>query len=201
MYPLFFICVLGVVVVIPLHFLSVEHLKLQEKYGNEKGTEIGDLFGMISGWSFFLFWIGIWISPQPTFTVPVLQRLSFVVPVVSYSISLFNLIISTPFLIIASWLGIAGVKEITLKAAETHRTKKIVTAGVYSIVRHPQYIGGLLAHVGVSFLLDAWYSLLFTPIMIIVVYLISEKEEKELGKEFGREYEDYKRKVPMLIPR
>jgi len=197
----FFICVLAVIAVIPLHFLSVEHLKLQEKYGKKKGTKIGEIFGLISGWSFFFFWMGIWVSPQTRFTVPILQNLSVLVPVVNFSIPLLNLIICTPFLILSVWLAINGVKETTLRVAETHRTNRIVTTGVYSIVRHPQYLGGLLAHVGISFLLSACYSLLSTPLMIVLIYLISRKEEKELIKEFGKEYEDYKRKTPMLIPR
>ncbi|MFB0567827.1 MAG: isoprenylcysteine carboxylmethyltransferase family protein, partial [Candidatus Bathyarchaeia archaeon] len=87
------------------------------------------------------------------------------------------------------------------KVAETHRAERIVTAGVYSMVRHPQYLGGLLAHVGISFLLSAWYSLLSTPLMAVLIYLISRKEEEELIREFGKEYEDYKKKVPMLIPK
>ena len=201
MYILFFICVLGAIAVIPLHFLSVEHLKLQKRYGKEKGTKIGDILGLISGWGFFLFWIGIWVSPQPRFTIPILQNLSISVPVVNFSIPLFHLIISVPFLIPGAWIAIKGVREITLKVAETHRTEKIVTREVYSIVRHPQYLGGLLAHLGISFQLSAWYSLLSTPLMVVLIYLISKKEEEELIKEFGKEYEDYKKKVPMLIPK
>jgi len=93
-----------------------------------------------------------------------------------------------------------GVKEVTLKVAETHKTEKIVSTGVYSIVRHPQYLGALLANVGISILLSAIYSSLFTPLMVILIYLISRKEE-ELTKEFGKEYENFKKTVPMLIPR
>ena len=98
-------------------------------------------------------------------------------------------------------MAIEGVREITLWAAETHRTDQVVTVGVYSVVRHPQYLGGLLAHIGISFLLSAWHSLLFTPVVLVIVTLISWKEEKELVKEFGRLYLDYKKTVPMLIPR
>jgi len=200
-YIWFFICVLGAIATIPLHFLSVEHLKLQERHGEEKGTKIGKVYGLISGWGFFLFWLGIWVSPQPRFTIPILQNISFFVPAVSYSISLLHLIICTLFLVPGAWLAIKGVKGTTLKAAETHRTEKVVTTGVYSIVRHPQYLGGLLAHAGISFLLSAWYSLLVTPLMVVLIYLISRKEEEELIKEFGKEYEDYKKKVPMLMPK
>ena len=197
----FFISVIGVVAIIPFYFLSVEHRKLQERFGKEKGTKIGEVLGLISGWGFFLFWMGIWLSPQPRFNIAVLQNLSFSVPAANFSFSLLNLIISTPLLTVGSWIAIKGVKETTLKVAETHRAETIVTTGTYSVVRHPQYFGGLLAHVGISFLLSSWYSLLVTPLMVVVVYLISRKEEEELIGEFGKEYEDYRKRVPMIIPR
>jgi len=201
MYVWFFICVLGAIATAPIHFLSVEHLKLQERYGKKKGIKIGEIYGLISGWGFFIFWIGIWISPQPRFTVPILQSLSVSLSVINFSIPFFHLAMCTLFLIPGAWFAVNGVKETTLKVAETHRTEKIVTEGVYSIVRHPQYLGGLLAHVGISFLLSAWYSLLSTPLMFVLIFVISWKEEKELTREFSKEYEDYKEKVPMLIPR
>jgi protein-S-isoprenylcysteine O-methyltransferase Ste14 len=114
---------------------------------------------------------------------------------------LLHLIVCAPLLIGGSWLATNGVKAITLRVAETHRTEKIVATGVYSIVRHPQYLGGLSAHLGISFLLSAQYSLLCAPLMVVLIYLISRKEEEELIKEFGKEYTDYKNKTPMLIPR
>ena len=201
MYIWFLISVLGLIAMVPLHFLSVEHLKLQKRYGREKGTKIGEICGLISGWGFFLFWVGIWVSPQPRFSIPIFQNVSVSVPVVSFFVPLLHLSICIPFLLLGAWLAIKGVNEITLKAAETHRTEKIVTKGVYSSVRHPQYLGGLLAHTGISFIFSAWYSLLSTPLMIVLIYLISRKEEEELIREFGKEYKDYKKKVPMLIPR
>jgi hypothetical protein len=59
MYILFLICVLGLIFVLPIYFLSVEHEKLQEKYGREEGTKIGEVFGVVSGWGLFIFWLGI----------------------------------------------------------------------------------------------------------------------------------------------
>jgi protein-S-isoprenylcysteine O-methyltransferase Ste14 len=181
--------------------LSVEHLKLQELYGLEKGAKVGEIYGLISGWGLFFFWMGMWVSPQPRFSIPLLRNLSVLVPIVNFSIPLFHLIIFIFFLVLGAWLAIKGLIETTLRVAETHRTEKIIARGVYSVVRHPQYLGGLLSHVGISFLFSAWYSLLLTPLMVIVIYLISKKEEEELIKEFGIEYKDYKKKVPMLIPK
>lgn len=145
--------------------------------------------------------MGVWISPQPRFTVSILQNLSVLVPVINFSIPFFHLMISILFLVLGIWISIKGVKEVTLKVAETHRTDKIVTTGIYSIVRHPQYLGALLAHMGFSFLFSTWYSILFTPIMVLLIYLISKKEEDELIREFDKEYKDYKKKVGMFFPK
>ena len=186
---------------IPLLFLSVEHLKLEKKYGKKKGEKIGKIAGMISGWAYFLFWIGIWISPQPRFTIDFLNIRFFELPIIDISISLLHFIIFIPFIIFAIWFGIMGAREVTLKVAETHKAEKIVTTGVYSYLRHPQYFGGVLAHVGITFLLSSYFSLLITPLIIFLNILLSWKEENELVKEFGDEYRDYKKKVPMFIPR
>ena len=201
MYIWFLICILGAIAMMPIHFLSVEHLKLQRRYGKEKGTKIGGILGLISGWGFFVFWIAIWTLPQQRFTIPIFQNPSVLIPVVNFSIPFLHLIICIPFLVIGGWVAINGVKETTLRVAEIHRTEKIVTGEVYSVIRHPQYFGGLLAHVGISFLLSALYALLSTPLFVLIVYLLSWKEEKELIKEFGKEYEDYKKKVPMIMPK
>jgi len=186
---------------IPLHFLSVEHLKLHQKYGKERGTKIGDILSFISGWGLFLFWFGIWFSPQPRFFIPIFENLTFNIPIINIPISLVHLIISIPFFIVGIWFGIGGVRKTTLKVAETHRAEKIVSSGLYSIIRHPQYFGGVLAHIGITILLSAFLSLIITPIIIVLNILISWKEERELIKEFGKEYEDYMKKVPMFIPK
>ena len=200
-YLWFFVCIIGLISISRLHFLSVEHIKLQKKYGKEKGTKIGEVYGIISGWGFFLFWIGIWVSPQDIFIISFLQDLSISFKSNEVSITIVHLIFSVPFFSLGCWFGIGGVKETTLKVAETHRTNRVVTKGVYSIVRHPQYLGGLMSHLGMSFLFSGLFSLISTPLIVLIVYFISRKEERELIKEFKEEYEKYVKTVPMFIPR
>ena len=197
----FFVFVIGEILVIPLYWLSVEHTYLKERFGQERGIRIGDALGMISGWGFFGFWIGIWFSPQPTFVFPLYQELSFAVPIIEFSIPLFHLVLSLFFLIPGVWLGIEGVREIGLEAAEKHRSKRVITSGIYARVRHPQYLGGLLSHMGISLLISGLYSLLITPFMILVSFVYCWKEEIELTREFGMEYIEYAERVPMFIPR
>jgi protein-S-isoprenylcysteine O-methyltransferase Ste14 len=144
---------------------------------------------------------GIWLSPQPRFIFPILKDLEILVPLIDFSIPLIHIAIFIPIIIVVLYFALYGVKEVGLKVAETHRAEKVITTGVYSVTRHPQYLGALLAHLAISILLSALYSFLLTPFMIVYLYLIAWKEEKELIKEFGKEYEDYKAKVPMLIPK
>ena len=186
---------------VPLHFLSVEHLKFQIKYGKDKGNKITTILGLTSGWGFFAFWFGIWISPQPMFITPIFQSFVISFPIINFSIPLFHLLVSIPFILMGAWFGIVSVRLTTLKVAETHRTERIVSTKLYSVIRHPQYFGGILAHIGISFLLSSFFSLLITPVIILLNFLVAWKEEKELIKEFGKIYEDYKKNVPMFLPK
>lgn len=98
-------------------------------------------------------------------------------------------------------MGIFGVKETSLKVSETHRTDKIIKTGLYSKIRHPQYLGAIFAHIGFSILFAGTYSLILSILVIFYNYITAWKEEKELVKEFGEEYKTYKERVPMFIPK
>lgn len=130
---------------------------------------------------------------MPSLTLPIYY--------ISFHVPAFHLLLFALFRAPGLWLGVAGVRTLGLKTSETHRPEGVVKTGVYSKVRHPQYLGGLLSHVGISFLLSAWYSLLSTPLLVAVILAISKKEEAELIKEFGDEYKRYMKEVPMFIPR
>jgi protein-S-isoprenylcysteine O-methyltransferase Ste14 len=201
MYIWFFIWVLAIILIIPLYFLSVSHQKLQDKFGKEKGLVIAKIFGYISGWGFFICLFGIWLSSQPKFRIPFLEKIWISLPIINLSISVFHFIISVPIIMFGAWFGIVGVKGTTLKVAETHNPEKVINTGIYSKIRHPQYFGAILSHVGISLLLSAFFSLLATPLVLFLIYLISWKEEKELIREFGIDYEGYKKVVPMFIPK
>ena len=196
----FIFSLIGFILITIPYFASLEHIKLEEKYGKKRGKKIGEIYGLISGWGFFLCWFGIWLSPQERFTTYILENFSFQISSLGLTVYLINFLIFIPLFVFGIWFGIKGVIQTTLRVAEIHRAEKVVTQGVYSIVRHPQYLGGILAHIGFSFLFSALGSLLVIPLVIIIIYIISWKEEKELKKEFGSKYRDYQNKVPMLIP-
>ncbi len=79
--------------------------------------------------------------------------------------------------------------------------KRLVTDGIYAHIRHPQYSGMFLITLG--FLLQ-WPSILtlaMWPILMLAYYRLAMKEEKDVEKQFGKAYGDYKAKVPAFIPK
>jgi protein-S-isoprenylcysteine O-methyltransferase Ste14 len=83
-----------------------------------------------------------------------------------------------------------------------HPTRTLVTTGPYAYVRNPALIGMLFLLLGVAFLARSLAGIVLVPIVagFAVVYL-AQFEEKALARRFGDEYDEYRRNVPLLIPR
>jgi len=79
---------------------------------------------------------------------------------------------------------------------------KLVTTGIYDVVRHPQYIGLNISFAGWSLIWVAIYSLYLIPVIIFLNWLQAVLEEKYiLEKAFGDEYREYRKRVGMFFPK
>ena len=75
------------------------------------------------------------------------------------------------------------------------------TDGLSEFIRHPLYTGTLLLFYGL-FGFFATETFLTTALFITIYVRIGiHFEEKKLVRVFGKEYEEYQKNVPMLIPR
>lgn len=84
--------------------------------------------------------------------------------------------------------------------------ERIVKTKLYSMVRHPQYFGLIIMTWGIS-IMCAQYSGGVTstvfcpwPILAFVYILLACYEERHLLKEYGKEYQEYRQKVPFIFP-
>lgn len=100
-------------------------------------------------------------------------------------------------LIISGLLARAGLNTVFGK---TREGPHVITTGVFSIVRHPIYLGSILLYLGFILLTLSLLSVLVWILIIVFYYMISLYEEKLLVQRFGSAYEEYKKKVPMLFP-
>ena len=78
-------------------------------------------------------------------------------------------------------------------------TTQLVDSGIYSIVRHPQYLGGILAiFVATPLLYPHWIFVVLGVPGIVILYLSIREEEKRLIERFGDDYHTYMKKVPRM---
>jgi protein-S-isoprenylcysteine O-methyltransferase Ste14 len=88
--------------------------------------------------------------------------------------------------------------SITLQVRENHR---LVTRGVYQLVRHPMYLALVLYSIGQALVLPNWIagpSYLFAMALLIALRL--GPEERMMLEEFGKDYESYMRRTKRLVP-
>lgn len=87
------------------------------------------------------------------------------------------------------------------KIGKEIQSGKLVTTGIYSIVRNPIYSAFLFIFTGVL-LLAGNYFLLPLPVVFwaFLTVLLKQTEEKWLRQKFGKEYTAYCRKVNRVIP-
>lgn len=74
------------------------------------------------------------------------------------------------------------------------------TGGVHKFVRHPLYISTLILIWSLLLLFPSLSNLLACVMITIYVRIGIYTEERMLVQIFGKEYEDYRKRTPMLIP-
>ena len=78
-------------------------------------------------------------------------------------------------------------------------TRVLVDSGVYAVVRHPQYTGGIYAIFLTTLL---WYPHWLFAVMGIIgsatLYLGARGEDKKLVQQFGDDYNNYMQRVPRM---
>jgi protein-S-isoprenylcysteine O-methyltransferase Ste14 len=80
-------------------------------------------------------------------------------------------------------------------------SQKLHRSGLYRLVRHPSYLGLLLAFLAVGIHSRNWLSFVLTifPTTAALLYRI-RVEETALTRAFGKEYIDYSKVTKRLVP-
>ena len=146
----------------------------------------------------------------PKFVIRVFALLTFIVPIIILpltkgpkipiptSISITLGIIILIMAIIARILGqrVIGASPV-LKNKE-----KLITTGVYSVIRNPLYTSNGLLAIGFAVSFKSLYGLLFSIAYFLLWLPLIYLEEKDLQQKYGKEYEEYKIKTPWrMVPK
>ena len=119
---------------------------------------------------------------------------SFVEPVPLF----LRIIVALPVLIISGYLVQSGLKIVF---REERSKLVVIRTDIFSLVRHPIYLGSMLLYLG--FIILSMSVIAFGIWIIIIVFYvyISRYEENILIDKLGEEYEQYMHDVPMFIPK
>jgi protein-S-isoprenylcysteine O-methyltransferase Ste14 len=83
-----------------------------------------------------------------------------------------------------------------------HRAQgALVTEGIYSRVRHPQYLGLFMVIIGLLIQWPTIISLLMAPVLFWSYTRLARREEREVEAQFGEAYRTYKEQTPAFVPR
>jgi protein-S-isoprenylcysteine O-methyltransferase Ste14 len=84
----------------------------------------------------------------------------------------------------------------------TKQTSDILfDSGIHRVIRHPLYAGTLLLIWGLFLFFPFASNLIISSIITIYTFLGIKLEEKKLLLQFGKAYESYRHRVPMMIPK
>lgn len=84
---------------------------------------------------------------------------------------------------------------------DAQQTRSLATAGPYSYVRHPQYVGFILVMLGFLLQWPTILTLAMFPVLTIMYVKLARNEELDAKSEFGEAYTKYAAEVPGFIPR
>ncbi|MBJ59293.1 MAG: lipid A phosphate methyltransferase [Flavobacteriales bacterium] len=75
------------------------------------------------------------------------------------------------------------------------------STGIYSVVRHPLYIGNYFMWIGIVFFTFNWYFVIIVSLLCYIYYeRIMFAEERFLERKFGQDYLDWASNIPAIIP-
>ncbi len=100
--------------------------------------------------------------------------------------------------LVSAGMAIHGASHAAHKQAHrrVEEIDRLATTGIYAYVRHPGYLGIILVHFGLAcFFGGTLLPFLFAALSAASFYLTALREERALLERFGREYEDYMRRV------
>ena len=76
---------------------------------------------------------------------------------------------------------------------------QLVTSGIFQHIRHPHYSSLLIIGFGLALFFCSWATLFIAIIAVPIMIWSIFDEEKLLIKQYGKDYEDYMKKVPWRI--
>jgi protein-S-isoprenylcysteine O-methyltransferase Ste14 len=177
-----------------IFFAGIFLLRKRPRKESEAKRDRFSVLGIILQFcAYFLVWV------QPPWQ-PFLPPVGFLsgIPGIVFSVVTVAIAAGSGWLLETSIRTLGKQWALPARLVEGH---KLITVGPYAYVRNPIYTGmlGLLIATGLA--MEHWIALLVATLLFVVGMVIRVRsEEKLLRAAFGKEFEDYARRVPAVLP-
>lgn len=108
------------------------------------------------------------------------------------------------FLVLIAWIILEGWSHYLLFASIKSFRKletELVTHGPFGVIRHPLYAAHILFNFGAYLVTGALIPLAVLVEWLILVKPLADLEDEELMLRMEEKYQEYRKKVPQLIPK
>lgn len=105
--------------------------------------------------------------------------------------------------LIFSWLQILSFKKLSDNYSQEvviKRNHQLVTTGIYSVIRHPQYLSQMLLDIGSGLAVMSYIVLPLAIIEIPILIMRAALEDKLHNKYFREKFTAYKKKSGFFFP-
>lgn len=129
------------------------------------------------------------------YQLPILQHHIVANHFIAYIIAILGLFIRS------YTVGFSSRNTSGRNTAEGQVADSVNSTGIYSIVRHPLYLGNFFMWLGVAWLTHhLWFILFFVALYMIYYERIMYAEEQFLRRKFGDAYTNWAFQTPAIIP-
>ncbi len=109
---------------------------------------------------------------------------------------MIEMLLGGAFILFGLLLLIGGWREVYFASRE----RRMAGGELYALMRHPQYVGIMLAVFGQIVHWPTIVTVALFPVIVFVYVRLARKEEKQMLDRFGQAYQDYSKQVPMFLP-
>lgn len=96
---------------------------------------------------------------------------------------------------LAAW-AVLTFRRLQTPIVPVRPARTLSVEGPYTMTRNPMYLSLALVYLGITFVSNAFWPLLFLPEAVVFIYLFAiKREEAYLTREFGDAYTDYRSRV------
>ncbi|MBS3162138.1 isoprenylcysteine carboxylmethyltransferase family protein [Candidatus Woesearchaeota archaeon] len=186
---LFLILFMCLMIPIPWIIISI-HILVKEKLWNVKHIKKYLLISIliiytILGYLIYQYYQFILIK---TFDNLILKILGIVILILALLIELFT-------------TKILGTKRIFGSTELKRKKEELITQGIYKFARHPRYLEHPFWFLGLGLLFGYQLLIFFAFYLFISLSIAAYFEEQELITRYGKQYLEYKKKVPAFFIR